>query len=70
VKWQTRLTRPLKRGLIKMKQMDLKVTCQPVDDHYFGAEVEMESVVDLGFGGERKRNRYRYFEFEKSVPGG
>lgn len=70
VKWQTRLTRPLKRGLIKMKKLDLKVTCQPVGDHYFAKEVEMESVINLGFGDERKRNRYLYSDFKKSSPGG
>lgn len=70
VKWETRLTRPLKRALIKMKKLDLTVTCQPVGDAYFAKEVEMDSVVSLGFGDKRKRNRYRYSEFEKSVPGG
>lgn len=69
LRWKTRLSRPLKKGLIKMKALDLEVSCQPVGDHYFASEVEMASVVNIGFGDERKRNQYRYSEFKKSVAG-
>ena len=69
LQWQTRLVRPLSRGLVKMKQLDLQVKCKRVGDAYLAEEVQVDAVVNLGTGDVRKRNLYRYSDFRKSPPG-
>jgi hypothetical protein len=69
LQWQTRLVRPLSRGLVKMEQLDLRVKCKRVGDAYLAEEAQVDVIVNLGTGDVRKRNRYRYSDFEESPPG-
>ena len=67
VRGETRITRGVKRGAVKLKELELLVETAPVGEVWLPRIFEVYSVASAVVKTLRKQNRWTYSDFARSV---